>query len=156
VASEHGVSPMTTPPTDPVQEAERLSVWLDKEAGHADVEWEDGAGDSYRKAAQTLRAQAEEIATLQSDNESIGRIAFAEKRRADAAEAQLREAKDNHHNALTCPYCNPKGQTLVQEARAQVEQLPTYGFDDTGMNALIGRADVLHILRAASERKEGQ
>jgi len=151
----------------PLQDAERLADWLDKEAGHADVEWEDGAGDVYRQAAALLRssreenerlkieqrnyrvekslqiaqqaeqittlqaenarlkadaaicsehdevlglayrlksaeaahrAQSEQITTLQSDNESIGRIAFAEKRRADAAEAQLREARAQGQN----------------------------------------------------------
>jgi len=87
--------------------------------------------DHYKCGAELAQSFREEIATLQSDNESIGRIAFAEKRRADAAEAQLREAR---------------AQALEDAARA--------------FTAKHGPAQRIYVsnwlmARAASERKEG-
>jgi chromosome segregation ATPase len=135
-------------------QAEQEKAAMQRRAESAESDWHEAEDLALtlkaRLATQeaTLRTLREELhherqlatASLEQLATQEATIAQLEQVISNLAERKHGEV-DNHHNALTCPYCNPKGLILVEEATIrQVEQemrdrsdlLRTYNFTASG------------------------
>lgn len=83
----------------PVVSAWRVKEWADQlDALIASLPPDDGVAETAARHSADCRAQ-EAVRT----------------REAEALQPRLPPAEtDNHHNALTCPHCNPKGLTFAE------------------------------------------
>jgi hypothetical protein len=104
-----------------------------------------------KKIADMIReGPVEELAAL------LQRHIDALQQQLSAAQATIEKLQarelDNHHNALTCPYCNPKGLVLIEpDAQATIQRLEAEkdSLFTLAMNRAHEIADLEHETEAA-------
>jgi DNA repair exonuclease SbcCD ATPase subunit len=95
----------------------QIVATLRKEAGHADVEWEPGAGDFFRRAADRIEALVARVQELEAERDDQDVIAHTEVTQLQAKVQEL-----ERENAITEGAHELTARTLAK-ARDQIKEL---------------------------------
>lgn len=111
------------------------------DGGSSSVVWYELSADELRQVIAALRAQEKAsggrsggtpktdalLARLFADHRIVAdeMIEHARELERQVAQERFRPMGDNHHNALACPYCNPKQLKFAEENASMVECAPS-------------------------------
>jgi DNA repair exonuclease SbcCD ATPase subunit len=150
---------------DAARSSDAIAAWLLKEAGHADVEWEAGAGDLFREAAARISELEATLARVTAErDEWQQRVAELERRdkhllnqagrvqfdRAELAEDRAEQAEAEAHALREALAQLRERVTLVVNSMGDVVNLGRFSKAVDPVNLTVAwHTDLCHAIHAA-------